>query len=63
MLVSDLLSEVEDKHVMIVLPASCECSSADKTEMAAQCPLYYTLHRQKGQRKQALEKRSLAREA
>lgn len=48
---------------MIVFPASCKFGSADKTEMATQCPLHYTLHREKGQRKRALEKHSLAREA
>lgn len=37
--------------MMIVFPASSESSSADKTEMTAQCPLYDTILREKGQRK------------
>lgn len=47
---------------MIVFPASPECSSADKSEMTAQCPLHDTIHREKGQRKWALEKSSLSEE-
>lgn len=45
---------------MIVFPAISECSSADKTEMTAQCPLHDTIHREKGQRKQALKKFSIS---
>lgn len=47
---------------MNVFPASSECSSADKSEMTAQCPLHDTIHREKGQRKRALEKSSLSEE-
>lgn len=48
--------------MVIVFSASSECSSADKTEMTTQCPLHDTIHREKGQRKQALEKSSLSEE-
>lgn len=47
---------------MTVFPAGSERSSADKTQMTTQCPLHDTIHREKGQRKRALEKSSLSEE-